>query len=223
MNKRLEKISEYINDGRGLVDVGTDHGYLPVHLACCGYAGNIFATDIRPKPLDAARRSASAAGLSERISFILCDGLEHCPPDKVDTIVIAGMGGDTICGILDRAEWSWGGEYLHILQPMTKPQVLRYWLIHNGFELFSEGLVRDNGVIYPIITARFGGKTNLSGGELFMGKFDLVCNEPLYDEFRKQQIKRLERILQGMDRSGGEINLPRRNIIDNILQELKKG
>lgn len=221
MNKRLEKIYGYISDGIGVVDVGTDHGYLPVHLAKNGYTGNIIATDIRPKPLDAARRSAEAAYQSERISFLLCDGLELCPPDMVDTIVIAGMGGDTICGILDRAEWSWSSKYLHIYQPMTKPHVLRYWLIYNGFEILSEGLVRDNGVIYPVITARFSGETKLTDGELFVGKYDLLKDEPLFEEFRANQMKRLENILSGMERSGGMPNSARLEIIKNVLTELK--
>lgn len=221
MNKRLEKIIEYISDGLGLVDVGTDHGYLPVYLALNGYSGNIIATDIRPKPLDAARRSAAAAGQSKRISFLLCDGLELCSPDKVDTIVIAGMGGDTICGILDRAEWSWSSRYLHIYQPMTKPYVLRYWLIYNGFEILSEGLVKDNGVIYPVISARFGGETRLSDGELFVGRYELLRSEPLFYEYRSQQIRRLENMLSGMELSGSGHNTARRDIVKNVLQELK--
>lgn len=221
MNRRLEKITQYINDGLGTVDVGTDHGYLPVYLAKNGYTGNIIATDIRPKPLDAARRSARAAGQSERISFLLCDGLELCPPDKVDTIVIAGMGGDTICGILDRAEWSWSSDYFHIYQPMTKPHVLRYWLIYNGFKILSEGLVKDSGVIYPVITARFGGETKLSDGELFVGSYVLSGREELFNEYRAEQITRLENMLGGMNRSGGMQNTARRDIIKNVLHELQ--
>ncbi len=221
MNKRLKKIYEFISNGLGLVDVGTDHGYLPVYLAQNGYTGNIIATDIRPKPLAAARRSALAAGQSERISFLLCDGLELCPPDKVDTIVIAGMGGDTICGILDRAEWSWNSRYLHIYQPMTKPQVLRYWLIYNGFEILSEALVKDSGVIYPVIAARFGGETQLSDGELFVGKYDLLRAEPLFVEFCAQQIQRLENVLNGIERSSATQSTARQKIIINVLDELK--
>lgn len=222
MNKRLKKISEYIESGIGVIDVGTDHGYLPVHLAQNGYEGNIIATDIRPKPLDAARRSADNAGVSERISFLLCDGLELCSPDKVDTIVIAGMGGDTICGILDRAEWSWDSRYLHIFQPMTRQYVLRYWLVYNGFEILSEALVKDKGIIYPVITARFGGETRLSDGELFVGKYELVGGEPLFEEYCAQQIKRLESAVEGLKRSEAEGNSPRLDIMENILLELKR-
>jgi tRNA A22 N-methylase len=30
MNKRLSAIASMVQNGRGLIDVGTDHGYLPV-------------------------------------------------------------------------------------------------------------------------------------------------------------------------------------------------
>ena len=222
MNKRLKKITEYIENGVGVIDVGTDHGYLPVHLAQNGYEGNIIATDIRPMPLEAARRSAHSAGVSERISFLLCDGLELCPPDAVDTVVIAGMGGDTICGILDRAEWSWDSRYLHIFQPMTKQHVLRYWLIYNGFEILSEALVKDKGIIYPVITARFGGVTRLSDGELFVGKYEFVRREPLFEEYRAQQAARVESAVEGLKRSGEDAKSERFNIMENILLELKR-
>ena len=43
MNKRLEEIYALIGEGRGLVDVGTDHGYIPAALAKSGYSGNIIA------------------------------------------------------------------------------------------------------------------------------------------------------------------------------------
>ena len=183
MNKRLQAIEALVRPGRGLIDVGTDHGYLPVSLARHGYPGALFASDLREGPLNAARRSAREAGLSERITFQLCDGLELCDPDAVDTIVIAGMGGDTVCGILDRAEWCLDPRYRLILQPMTRAEVLRYWLTNNGFVIEEERLVEDAGEIYALLSARFGGEMRLSDAELYTGAFDLVEGERLWPEF----------------------------------------
>lgn len=61
----------------------------------------------------------------------------------MDTIVIAGMGGDMICRILDEAEWCMSGKYKLILQPMTKQDILRYWLVNNGFEICRELIAED--------------------------------------------------------------------------------
>ena len=103
MNKRLELIASILPHGRGFADVGTDHGYLPVYMAQHGYSGKIIASDINEGPLSTAVASARQAGVEDRICFRLCDGLDGCGSEELDTVVIAGMGGDTICGILDRA------------------------------------------------------------------------------------------------------------------------
>ena len=100
MNKRLQIISEYISN-KGFVDVGTDHGYLPIHMAENGYKGKIFASDVNADPLNKAIHNANDAGVSDKIDFFLCDGLEKCPRDEIDTIVVAGMGGDMIVKILN--------------------------------------------------------------------------------------------------------------------------
>ena len=187
-----------ICEGIGLIDVGTDHGYLPVWLAKNGYSGRLFASDINPGPLASARKTAREAAQEYRIRFLLCDGLEKCPPDEIDTIVIAGMGGDLICDILDRAEWCLNGSYTLILQPMTKAEVLRYWLINNGFFLTDERLVRDGAFLYQIIKARFSENMSLSDAELYSGAFENIRNEPLCAEWLDMLIERFKKEEQGL-------------------------
>ena len=220
MNKRLQAIEALVRPGRGLIDVGTDHGYLPVSLARHGYPGALFASDLREGPLNAARRSAREASLDERITFQLCDGLALCDRSAVDTIVVAGMGGDTVCGILDRADWCLDPRYRLILQPMTRAEVLRYWLTNNGFTIEEERLVEDAGEIYALFTARFGGETRLSDAELYTGAFALVEGERLWPAFLRLQRKRMEKLLAGLRQSGREPG--RLALMEEILRDLKE-
>ncbi len=192
MNKRLEALAGMVVDGRGLVDVGTDHGYLPVWLAENGYTGLLFASDINAGPIEAARKTARKASLEGRICFLNGDGLDPCPPQQIDTIVIAGMGGDLICRILDRAEWCLDEAYSLILQPMTKAEVLRYWLVNNGFSLEEERLVLDGGILYQIIRARFSGNMRLSDAELYAGAFANIRGEAHCDEWLERLTRRFE-------------------------------
>lgn len=203
MNKRLEEIYQQIIPGLGVIDVGTDHGYLPARLAQDGYAGRIFAADIKSGPLDAARRTARKAGVDDRIEFLLCDGLDGCPHDAVDTIVIAGMGGDTICGILDRAEWCMTPDYRLILQPMTKAEVLRYWLINNGYVITVEKLVKESGALYQVIVAEFSQNSRLSDAELFTGSYELLKDAPFFDECLALHCKRFQTGIEGLQRTVG--------------------
>ncbi len=217
MNKRLLAIAALIRDGKGLVDVGTDHGYLPAHLALNGYHGALFASDIREGPLAAAKRTAAEAGLSERIRFLLCDGLHLCPAEEIDTIVIAGMGGDMIVKILDEAEWCMDARYCLILQPMTKAEVVRYWLVNNGFSIKSETLTEDGGIVYQIIETCFGGEMRLTDAELYAGKRELCMQQTLYACQLEQLYTRFERAVEGMrDRE----ELPRLKLYREICAQL---
>ena len=198
MNKRLETIADMVRNGRGLIDVGTDHGYLPVWLARRGYTGFLYASDINASPLASARKTAREALVEDRIEFLLCDGLDGCPPGKIDTIVIAGMGGDLICRILDRAEWCLNEAYTLILQPMTKAEVLRYWLVNNGFSLLEERIVRDGGKLYQVILSRYTGNMSLSDAELFAGSYENICAEPLCAEWLDSLILRFEKEERGL-------------------------
>ena len=218
MNKRLRAIEEMVRPGVGLIDVGTDHGYLPVSLAQHGYSGRLIAADIGEGPLSAARRSAKSAGLLDRIEFQLCDGLALCDPESVDTIVIAGMGGDSICGILDRAEWCMDRRYRLLLQPMTRAEVLRYWLSNNDFVIEQERLVSDGGEIYALLSARFGGKQKLSDAELFSGAFSQIRQEPLWPAFSSALRKRMEKQIRGLRQSCREPG--RLELAERIWKEL---
>lgn len=201
MNKRLELIASILTHGRGFADVGTDHGYLPVYMAQHGYSGKIIASDINEGPLSTAVASARQAGVEDRICFRLCDGLDGCGSEELDTVVIAGMGGDTICGILDRADWVMSRDILLILQPMTKAEVLRYWLTNNDFAICGEWLIEENGEIYQILSARFGARTPLSDAELFTGKYELAVGNALFPVQLAALIKRFERAAAGMSKA----------------------
>lgn len=199
MNRRLECLYSMINSRVGVVDVGTDHGYLPICLAERGYAGALFASDIHVGPLETAMKNASRAGLEGRIRFLLCDGLTLCPPDAVDTIVIAGMGGDTICSILDAAEWTMDARVQLLLQPMTKAEVLRSWLVSNGYVIERETLTTDSGMLYQALSARFHDRyTPLRDAECFVGSPDLAEDPVLYRRLIGMQRQRIETRLCGL-------------------------
>ena len=220
MDTRLRKIEELIDDGRGVIDVGTDHGTIPVRLIRRGYPGRVLASDINACPLNAARRTAVQAGVAERIEFLLSDGLKLCPPEAVDTIVIAGMGGDLIVRILDEAEWCMNPRYRLVLQPMTRAEVLRYWLVYNDFEILKECAVEEGDTLYQILTARFGGHTTLNDAELFCGKRTLAEDDGLWLRSLKEQGRRLEKALRGME-SGASVNA-RAELYREILNRMRE-
>ena len=160
--------------------------------------------------------------MADRIRFRLCDGLTPEDADKIDTIVIAGMGGDTICGILDRAEFCMDPRYTLLLQPMTRAEVLRYWLIYNEFEIVDEDLVEDGGILYSVIVAVFGGKTRLNEAELYSGAYAKLKDQPLFPAFLDQQIGRFQKMVAGLKKSADCDASGRLPILLEILEQLEE-
>lgn len=221
MDDRLKKIAANIEPGVGFADVGTDHGYIPAALALGGYTGQIYATDIHSAPLQRAVKTAEEAGVADRIRFLCCDGLALCDPETIDTIVIAGMGGDLICRILDEAAWCLSEKYKLILQPMTKNEVVRYWLVNNGFGIEREQLSPDGDKVYQIIIARFGGETKLNRAELFTGKYALCDDKALFARSLALIRRRMGRAVRGMEGAGSEPG-GRLALYQSILRELEE-
>ena len=169
LTPRLQAIAEQVPQGARLADVGTDHGYLPVWLLCSGRIDSAIAADLREGPLDRARETARRFGVTERISFRLCDGLSAVGPKEADTVAIAGMGGETIISILEAAPWTKEGTLL-LLQPMTGSAELRLWLQENGYQITGERIAREGERLYSILTVKGGEMSPLSPAELWAGR-----------------------------------------------------
>ena len=131
LTPRLRLLADWVPPGARLADVGTDHAYLPVWLVQNGVCPAAIAADLRPGPLEAARRHVAAAGLEDRISLRLGDGLAPVFPGEADDIVIAGMGGETIAAILSAADWLADARLRLVLQPMSRAEETRRGLLKN--------------------------------------------------------------------------------------------
>ncbi len=188
-------------DGIGMIDVGTDHAMVPISLAQKGYHGKLFASDIHNGPLQKAKNAAEEAGVAEQISFQLCDGLAFCPPTEIDCILIAGMGGETICRILDQAEWIFDRPYHLILQPMTHAEVLRYWLVHNEFQINREEIVLENGQLFQLFSASLGKSLRYSDPEYIVGKINGNRSGVSVYELLREEAELIRKKVNGLSES----------------------
>lgn len=217
---RLAAIAALVPDGAQLADVGTDHALLPIRLLQDGKIQSAVATDIRPGPLSRAKENAYSAGVAN-LSCVLCDGLTGVAPDSVDTVVIAGMGGENIAGILRAAPWACAGALL-LLQPMSRPEELRAALPSLGLSICAERLVRDAGRLYSIIAVMAGAPDEFSPGELFCGKYSLLTADPLFPDILSEQEKRLETAIRGLQRSERETDLERLDALRLAAADIAK-
>lgn len=154
--RRLKVIADSIGDGAAVIDVGSDHGLLPVFLAQTGGFRRLIASDVSSGSLDSARRNAAKHGVSDEIEFMLADGLEGTFPGDVDTIVITGLGGETIRDILIDAPWTKSSGINLILQPQSKIDVLCNFLYNSGYLIRETQIVCDRGRRYTVVVVGGG-------------------------------------------------------------------
>ena len=221
LSERLLAIAQWIPPGSRVADIGTDHGYLPIWLLQHGCAAFIAACDVREGPLEHARRSAAQYGLQEKLSFRLGSGLSCVAPDEIDTIVIAGMGGETILSILEAAPWTNDARYTLLLQPMTKAEVLRTWLSEQGYVFLKERLVLENRTYFPIMALRGGGTGQpLSIGQAWGGV--ALQDDPLQGNALDALLHLCTYALNGLERSTVPKNLERAAQQRAILVQLRR-
>ena len=220
LQPRLQLLADMVPEGCRLADVGTDHGYLPVYLLQRRRIRGAVAADIGAEPLAHARRTAEAYGVTG-IDFRLCDGLRDIAPDEVDTVVIAGMGGETIIAILEGAAWTKDGAHTLLLQPMTKAADLRYWLAVNGYRFTEERLVWDKNYLYPVLRVTGGGTPQaLTERQALTGV--ALDNDPLYREYLTQQADKLRRTAEGLRRSAKPDAQQRADAAEALAREIEE-
>lgn len=222
---RLQAIAGLVPENcRCLADIGTDHGYIPAELVRSGRVKRAVAADIGPGPLGRARQTAARYGVANRIDFRLGDGLAVLAPGEAEVIVIAGMGGDHIADILAAAPWSRSRDGpLFLLQPMSRAETLRRWLVSNGWRVRAERLVQDKGVLYPILTASGAPdnrQTELSGADAWGGF--LLGNDPLWGLYLEGVILRLRRAAAGLEKAQNPDLARRREDFLCVITELEK-
>lgn len=201
LSPRLRAVAELVPRGAKLVDVGTDHGRLPVWLVHQGLVPCAVASDLRPGPLSRGQALAERWGVSDRVFFRLCDGLSAIAPQEAEVVSITGMGGETIAGILHATPWTREVGHRYILQPMSGMDGLRRYLSENGFRIREEVLVSEGETLYVILLAEPGKMKPLTRGEIWVGRQSPEMKSPLRSHYLEQELNKLRWAAEGLSRS----------------------
>ena len=150
LSSRLLACCDFIAPGERVADIGCDHGYLGIYLLTKGIASRVIASDINEGPLQSAVRNSEKFGVRDKIAFYLSDGVRNIPRD-FDTMVCAGMGGDTMVSILSSAPWLQTEQYRLILQCQSKTPLLRKYLSDTGWRIAKEKVLKDGKFLYTVM------------------------------------------------------------------------
>lgn len=222
LSKRLELIASMVDRCSSIVDVGTDHGYIPIYLIKKGTCDRAVASDINKGPVDKAIKNVQREKLQDKIQCRLGGGLSTVRSGEVDGAIIAGMGGNLIRDIILEDFHVFKALDFAILQPVQNPEVLRKFIYESGFIIIDEELCYDEGKYYEIIKIKNGNNPKtLREIDYEVSPVLAKKNHPLLKEFVEYKLERYEKILDAI-KEDSQLAAAKKEIVKDKIQKIEE-
>lgn len=211
ISNRLKSLVKYVNEEDKVIDIGCDHALLDIYLVKNNIVNNVLISDISKNALEQGIDNIKKYNLESNIESRCGNGLEVLnEKDNIDTVIISGMGTNTILDILNN-------KYLEninklIIQSNKDYDLLRSEVIKLGFKILEEEVIVDNDKLYINIVFIRGNKeyTTL---ELKYGTSTMINKEVYY----KYLINKLDKIINSVSDDTLKDNLIKEKEIVNGL------
>lgn len=218
ISDRLKKLSTFVNEEDKLIDIGCDHALLDIYL-CDEYKNlKVIASDIHEGALKGAEKNIEKFKMNDRIDLRLGDGLSIVNADEIDTILIAGMGFNTIKRILSNDSKMTNIKKI-IIQSNTDVVKLRKFVIKLGYKITRELLVKDNDIIYTIIEFKPGFE-KYTYEEIYFGPRILDNKDDIFYEYYSKKLLKYENLLLQIPKYEVKSKLHHKHLIKIIRKEL---
>ncbi|MEG2270468.1 MAG: tRNA (adenine(22)-N(1))-methyltransferase TrmK [Bacilli bacterium] len=166
LSKRLNSIFSMLDERCYVADIGADHGQLVINLAKKYINNNFFAVENKSGPFNTLKKAIDLSKCNN-IEINLSSGISQIP-SYINTLVICGMGGDTIHSIiLENLEKLFFIKTI-VFSAHSKSDIIVSLLNNIGFSLTTYCKVDENGKIYDIY--RFDLNTK---SDIFLGKYSI--------------------------------------------------
>lgn len=195
LSKRLQAVADMLSKGKVVADIGTDHGYIPIHLIQSNKCEKVYAMDINKGPYEKAKLHIAGNGLSSQITTRLSDGMKALNQGEVNAIIIAGMGGGLVIKILEQDKRLWDEIDEFVLQPQSELHKVREYLQENKFKIVEENMIYEDGKYYPMLKVEKGTDSAYTNSELMYGKLLIRERNPILSEFLEKEIQVKKSIL----------------------------
>lgn len=196
LNKRLQIILDLIDDAKVVADIGSDHALLPIAIINNNRALKVYACDVAQGPLNSAISNIAKYKMEDKVIPILSDGLAKVPCDA-DTIVIAGMGYNTIKMILEADIERLDSFNSIIIQSNNDLEELRKWISDHHYNIVDEKIIFDRKY-YTIIKINTKPGKVLTDDELIFGPILINNRTKEWYAFHKQKLNKLNEIYESI-------------------------
>ncbi|WEV60262.1 tRNA (adenine(22)-N(1))-methyltransferase TrmK [Streptococcaceae bacterium ESL0729] len=220
LSYRLQVVGDFVPQDAHLLDVGSDHAYLPINLIKRGKIKRALAGEVVEGPYESALNNVKKEGLSDQIEVRLANGLAAFDSqDEVTAISIAGMGGSLIAQILEGGKEKLSGVTKLVLQPNNSENNLRAWLVANDFTIEQEVILEENDKIYEVLVAGHG-KSSLSPQEIKFGPYLLQEKSPIFKKKWLKELDKNQKILKNLKENSKDQD--KLKIIEGQIKQLEE-
>lgn len=189
LSKRLSVIASVVPENAVIADIGCDHALLDIYLSKKNIIKKSFAIDITKGALNQADKNIRLYN-AKNIETRLSDGFEKIDiKDNVDTVIMSGLGDAKIINILKEAEEKLNKVNNIIIQSNVGVSNIRVYLTCNGYYIDNEKLVKENNIIYTVISFKKGykryTKKEIEFGPVLLRNKDELFNELIINRINK--------------------------------------
>ncbi|MEG2353393.1 MAG: class I SAM-dependent methyltransferase [Clostridium sp.] len=202
LSLRLKKIADLVESCEGVMDVGTDHGYIPIYLIKNQVCNRAIASDINKGPIQRAKNNIRIKRLNNKIDCRLGGGLSTIKKGEVDVAIIAGMGGNLIRDILEADLDIFKSLDYVIVQPVQNAEVFREYVLSSGYDIIKEEMCIEEGKFYQILKIKYNKNKKISlENKLFYEISETLVKErhPIAMEYARYLISKYERIYNSLN------------------------
>lgn len=211
ISNRLKLIASFVDDNTNIIDVGCDHALLDIFLVQNKNNVKVIASDIRKGPLEGAKKNIKYYQIEDKIEVKLGDGISTISVET-DTIVISGLGGETIVDILKKDKEKLSNIQTIITSPHSDMYLVRKEIIKLGFKIKDEIFIYDQEKPYVVIKF-IRGNESYSDEELYFGPIILKNkNEYFYKYY--QTLREKDKLLLE--------KVPNQEIREKLLKEIER-
>ncbi len=221
LSKRLQLVASFVSEGKVMADIGTDHGYVPIHLVQNQVVPYAYACDVNKGPLERANAHIAEAGLGGKIETRLGSGLSVLKPGEAEAIVIAGMGGPLMQRLLEESREVVAGVTELILSPHSEVDGVRRYLHETGFSMVREAMIYDEGKFYTVLKAVPGEDIAYTELEYRFGRLLIEAGEPVFLDYLRDCIRKLQTLQNRLLESGLSQENPRFIQASRELEEIE--
>lgn len=223
ISKRLKTIAGMAEKDSVVCDVGTDHGYLAIYLVDRKLAKKVIAMDVAKGPLSKAQANIALYHCEDRIETRLSDGLDKLMPNEASTVIMAGMGGILITSLLEKGKEVMDSVRELIVSPHTDAELVRRYLLQNGYAIVQEKMVVEEGKYYIILKAVHGRESYEKIWEYRYGRLLLESENPVLKEYLEKELGKCERLKNDLEEIQTENSLKRRKELEEEIYIIKEG